>query len=69
MDRDDQNLRDAVRAWLAAYDALDAAQGGEDYAETLELAERVSLARMRLDRELVGLGWSPPRTGTREGTR
>ena len=68
MERDDRSLRDAVRAWLDAYDRLDAAHTGDDYAGTLDLAEQVSLARMRLDQELVGLGWSPPRAGSREGT-
>jgi hypothetical protein len=72
MERDDRRLRDAVRAWLAAYDEFEAAQAGTDagdYAAALDLAEQVSIARMRLEQELVGLGWSPPRAGSRENTR
>jgi hypothetical protein len=65
MDEREDLLRDAARSWLRAADRLAAAsqETAEDpdvYAVVLELAEEVGLARMRLQRALVELGWSPP---------
>ena len=60
--RDDESLRDAARAWLRATDRLDAAMsaGDDEYGAAIELAEEASLARMRFERVLTELGWSPP---------
>ena len=65
MDEREDLLRDAARSWLRATDRLAAAgqESTEDpdvYAVVLELAEEVGLARMRMQRALVELGWSPP---------
>lgn len=63
-DREDL-LREATRAWLLAADRLGAATGEavddpDSYGVVLELAEEAGLARLRLHRALVELGWSPP---------
>ncbi|HVF19636.1 MAG TPA: hypothetical protein VNA14_05285 [Mycobacteriales bacterium] len=65
MDERDEVLRDAVRSWLRATDRLAAAgqESTEDpdvYAVVLELAEEVGLARLRMQRALIELGWAPP---------
>jgi len=65
VDNGDETLRDAARAWLRATDRLAAAgaetvEDSDVYAVVLELAEEAGIARIRMQRALVDLGWSPP---------
>ncbi len=65
MDGPDGQLREATRAWLRATDRLSAAvaaavEDPDSYAVVLELAEETGLARLRMHRALIELGWSPP---------
>ncbi len=61
-DRDDDDLRSAARAWLAALDELETADpdGAADYSELLRRAEAATLARLRFHGALVAAGWQPP---------
>ena len=61
----DDALREATRAWLRAADRLAAAnaeatEDPDSYAVVLELAEEASLAKRRMYRALIELGWAPP---------
>jgi hypothetical protein len=61
----DAALRDAVRGWLRATERLAAASADTDddpdlYAVVLELAEEAGVAKLRMQRALVELGWAPP---------
>ena len=62
MVKDETALRAAIRDWLRACEALDAAMRDDgDYADSLPLAETASVARLRMHQELIALGWTPPR--------
>lgn len=65
-EQQEERLRGAVRAWLTAADELTAAQGRDDVAEVMELAERATLARLTFHQTLVDLGWTPPAPGKRD---
>lgn len=66
-EQQEERLRGAVRAWLAAGDELAAAgRDGEDVAVVMELAERATLARLVLNQTLADLGWTPPSGSARE---
>jgi len=61
----EERLHEVTRAWLRAADRLtaateDAVTDPDAYAVVLELAEETSLARLRLNRALIELGWAPP---------
>lgn len=61
----DAALRNAVRSWLRATERLaaasaDTADDPDLYAVVLELAEEAGVAKLRMQRALVELGWSPP---------
>jgi hypothetical protein len=60
-EQQEERLRGAVRAWLHANDELaTAADGGDDAAVVMELADRATLARLVFHQTLVDLGWTPP---------
>ena len=59
-DQQEEKLRGAVRAWLAAADELSTAHRDGDAAEVMELADRATLARLVFQQTLVELGWTPP---------
>jgi hypothetical protein len=66
-EQQDERLRGAVRAWLAAADELaGAARDGADVAEVMELADRATVARLTFHSTLVDLGWTPPASGPRQ---
>jgi hypothetical protein len=61
---DDVRVRNAMRSYLAACDALDASTGlgdGDGSREFLERAEAKTLSEMVLRQQLQRLGWSSPR--------
>jgi hypothetical protein len=60
-EQQEERLRGAVRAWLAAADELAGAAGdGTDLTQVMELADNATLARLTFHRTLVELGWTPP---------
>lgn len=60
-EQQEERLRGAVRAWLAAGDELaSAVRDGDDVSAVMELAERTTLARLVFHQTLVELGWTPP---------
>jgi hypothetical protein len=60
-EQQEERLRGAVRAWLAATDELaSAARDSGDLTEVMELADRATLARLTFHGALVELGWTPP---------
>jgi hypothetical protein len=67
MVKDETALRAAMRDWLTACEAVDAAMNHDrEYAASLPLAETAALARLRLHQELAALGWTPPRQAARQ---
>ena len=65
-EQQEERLRGAVRAWLAAADELAAAdRDGADTGTLMELAERATLARLVFQQTLLDLGWTPPAGGMR----
>jgi hypothetical protein len=66
-EQQEERLRGAVRAWLAAGDDVAAAvRDDDDVAAVMELAERATLARLVFQQTLVDLGWTPPAGGARD---
>jgi hypothetical protein len=62
-EQQEERLRGAVRAWLAAADELaGAARDDADLTQVMELADQATLARLTFQRTLVELGWTPPTT-------
>jgi hypothetical protein len=60
-EQQEERLRGAVRAWLAATeDVASAVRDDDDVATVMELAERATLARLVFQQTLVELGWTPP---------
>jgi uncharacterized protein YecT (DUF1311 family) len=60
-EQQEERLRAAVRAWLAASDEVAAAVAGDvEPAEVMELADRATLARLVFHQTLTELGWTPP---------
>jgi hypothetical protein len=60
-EQQEERLRGAVRAWLAATDELaGAARDDADLTQVMELADRATLARLTFHGALVELGWTPP---------
>lgn len=60
-EQQEERLRAAVRAWLAAGDELSAAVADDvEPAEVMELADRATLARLVFHQTLAELGWTPP---------
>lgn len=61
MSFDDALLRGAMRRYLDACDALDAASDvGEEARQLLDLAEAKAVAGLALRKRLVDLGWHAP---------
>ena len=65
---DDAELQVAMRAYLTAAEALDAAAVagtvGDGSREVIDRADAKTLAEMNLRRQLERLGWTAPRTAT-----
>ncbi|HWH29164.1 MAG TPA: hypothetical protein VNU26_09415 [Mycobacteriales bacterium] len=58
---DDAAVREAMRSYLAAADALDDAAGvGGQARDLLELAEQKAMAGLLLRKALERHGWAPP---------
>jgi len=65
---DAATVRDAMRAFLATADALDAAAAiGADPRDLLDLAEAKTVAGLALRKRLEDAGWTAP-TSARAGT-
>jgi hypothetical protein len=58
---DDERLLRAMRAFLAAADALAAAVAAGDDRAVIDRAEERAIAAMSLRRRLTDAGWTPPR--------
>ena len=59
-DFDDARLLAALRDYVQAAEALSEVDPQDEPRQTLDLAERKSLAGMALRRRLTEVGWTPP---------
>ncbi len=60
-DQQEDQLRSAARAWIAAADRLDRAmQSADPGGDVMDAADAATIARLRFQQTLVQLGWTPP---------
>lgn len=64
---DDDRLLAAMRAYVAASDAVTAAVASGDDRALIDRAEQRSIAAMAVRRRLVELGWTGPQRPARHG--